>query len=107
MTDEIRDTPEFQGFESHVREHVLPAMDASAVIMSLVPEGDPDIKYAVELGLSIMLDKPIIAVVTPGTRVPGKLVKVADVILEGDMRTKAGQQSLAERLQTALKELTP
>jgi hypothetical protein len=56
------------------------------------------VKFAVELGFSIMLDKPIIAVVAPGTQVPGKLVAVADEIVEG----VPGQPGFEERFHAAL-----
>jgi hypothetical protein len=59
----------------------------------------------VELGLSILLDKPIIAVVKPGTRVPNKLVLVADRIVEGDITTPTGQQRLAVALRDTMREL--
>ncbi len=49
--------------------------------VSLVPKGPADMKFAVELGLSIMLDKPFIAVVAPGQEVPAKLRAVADRIV--------------------------
>lgn len=57
-------------------------IEGSRLTVSLVPQGPADIKFAVELGLSIMLDKPIIAVVEPGQEIPGKLRAVADRIVE-------------------------
>lgn len=77
---------------------VLPEMiRSSAVSVSLVPEDprDTDIKYAVELGLTIMLDKPILCVVKPGTRVPDHLIRVADLIIECDMANEADRVRLA------------
>jgi hypothetical protein len=78
--------PEWDAYCTHVREELIPMITDSAVTVSLVPSnGKPDVKFAVELGFMIMLDKPIIAVVPPGTKVPLKLVKVADEIVEGDI----------------------
>lgn len=76
--------PEFDEWAEHQRTHVMPMMQDSALVISLVPQGDPDIKFAVELGLSIMLDKPLLVVVMPGTIVAGKLRQVADEIVEWD-----------------------
>jgi len=43
-----------------------------------------DIKFAVELGLMIMLDKPIIMVIQPNQVLPEKLRRVADDIVVHD-----------------------
>ena len=59
----------------------------SAVTISLVPSGETDIKFAVELGLSIMLDKPLLARVKPGTPIPDALARTADEIGEVDVQT--------------------
>jgi hypothetical protein len=66
----------------HVLDEVVPKIEGSTVTISLVPTGETDVKFAVELGLSIMLDKPILAVVQPGTKIPGHLARVADRIVE-------------------------
>jgi nucleoside 2-deoxyribosyltransferase len=57
----------------------------SAVTMALITGRDPDPKQAVELGYMILLDKPIIAVVTPGAKVPNKLAICADAIVEANL----------------------
>lgn len=94
--------PEDIEFQKVVMEGLVPQMAGSAVAVCITPEGDPadaiDAKFCVELGVMIMLDKPIIAVVQPGTGVSEKLRKVADEIVEVDIQTKAGQQELAERI---------
>jgi hypothetical protein len=85
MPDDPFDSLEFQDYARHVRDELIPRLDQSALSISLVPEGIGDVKFAVELGLSIMMDKPIIAVVTPGVQVPQKLALVADEIIEGGL----------------------
>jgi hypothetical protein len=92
------DDPAFRAWQKRVREDLVPKLRDSAVVMSLVPTGPTDIKFAVELGLSIMMDKPILAVVAPGTKVPDKLVRVADRIIEGDIATEAGRVKLQAAL---------
>jgi hypothetical protein len=82
MSDDIRDDPDFQAWEAHVRTNVVPKIDGSALTVSLVPNGESDIKFAVELGLSIMLDKPIVLVCEPGQVLPAKLRKLADDVVE-------------------------
>ncbi|ORA24906.1 hypothetical protein BST13_33595 [Mycobacterium aquaticum] len=100
-TDDPFDTPEFRDYARRVRTELIPKLRDSAASISLVPNGPTDVKFAVELGLSIMLDKPIVAVVPPGTKVPAKLVAVADRIVEGDLNDR----TLADRLNTAIREV--
>lgn len=60
-------------------------LEETAVTISLIPRGETDIKFAVELGLSIMMDKPIIALVQPGMSIPSGLAAVAAEIVEVDI----------------------
>lgn len=83
MTDPF-DTPEVRAWAQHALTELVPMIDRSAASVSLVPSGEADIKFAVELGLSIMLDKPIILAVIPGRSVPEHLARVADEIVEVD-----------------------
>jgi len=99
------DNPDWQNYVRRVKRELVPKIDASAYVMSLVPEGEPDVKFAVELGLSIMMDKPIIAVVTRGVKVPDHLVRVADEIVEGDLSTEEGRQAMGEAIQATMKRL--
>lgn len=83
MTDYSQD-PEFIEWEDHVRTNVIPMISDSAITMSLLPTGETDVKFAVELGLSIMLDKPIIGVAARSSTLPPKLVRVCDEIVYYD-----------------------
>ncbi len=76
------DDPEFRLYVTHVRENLIPKIDQSRFTMAMVPTGPTDVKFAIELGLSIMLGKPIILVVRPGTKIPWKLTKIADSVIE-------------------------
>lgn len=81
---DIENDPEFQAWKRNVQKNLIPKLEASSSVVSIMPSGKPDVKYAVELGLSIMMDKPIILVVSPGTKVPAKLALIADDIIEAD-----------------------
>lgn len=90
----------------HVKDELIPMIDDSAYVMSLVPKADDvDVKFAVELGLSIMLDKPIIAIVHPGTPIPGKLKTVADYIITADISKDADRLQLVDKLEAILKDI--
>lgn len=94
--DEWMATPDGRDWVEHVRDDLIPKLKSSAMTISLVPEGDSDLKFAVELGLSIMFDKPLLLVVKPGQRIPSQLVKVADEIVEiDDYRHPTAQARLA------------
>lgn len=89
-------------FVDEVRRKLIPAIRDSAYIASMFTGGEPDVKFALETGLSILLDKPIIVVVPPGVAIPDKLVRVADRIVEADEGDWSGT---AERIKVAMDEL--
>lgn len=83
--DEVWEDPEYEAWEKHVRDAVVPVMERAAVAITLIPGSRTDVKFAVELGLSILMDKPIIALVQPGMRIPNALAAVAAEIVEVDI----------------------
>lgn len=101
MTDPW-DDPDTREWARHVREELVPKIRQSAATISLVTSTTPDVKFAVELGMSILLDKPIIALVSPGVVVPDHMVRVADKIIEGDI----SDPTVAQRLRAAVDEVT-
>jgi hypothetical protein len=91
------DTDVWKQFETHVLGELVPMLTGARASISIVPEGNQlDVKYAVELGASIMLEKPIIVLARPGTRVPPALRRVADAIVEADITTEEGRRKMAE-----------
>ena len=105
MTIELLDDPDFQAWAKRTRSELMPMIQESALIISLVPKGDADMKFAVELGLSVMLDKPIIAVVAPGQIIAGKLRQVADAIVEWSPNQPGGQVALMAEIDQQRKRL--
>lgn len=103
MSEDYSQSPEWREWERQVREGLVPRLEESAVTVSIVPAGESDVKFAVELGLSIMLGKPIILVVRPGVRIPAKLVQVADQIIETDL--DGDPRSAMASIQAALSRL--
>lgn len=89
-------------FVKHTRESTMESMFESSMVMSLVPtsEDKVDVKFAVELGMAIMMNKPIVAVAQPGTPIPPKLRQIADRIIElsDDLDTSEGRDELAKVL---------
>ena len=83
--DELWKDPGYQAWENYVRDVVVPVLEETAVTITLIPQGQRDIRFAVELGLSIMMDKPIIALVQPGMSIPNGVAAVAAEIVEVDI----------------------
>lgn len=105
MSDDLWNDPDVQAWVSDARENLIPKIDGSAATISLVPDGEGDIKFAVELGLSIMLNKPIIAVVIDNRKLPDKLVQVADTIVHMHSRelgTASGQKKIHAAIERIL-----
>lgn len=102
MTEALSSDPDFKAFAAEVHAHLIPMMMDSGAVVSLVPKGEADIKYAVELGLAIMLDKPLVLAVPKGVEVPEHLARAADgvVYVDFDDEDSAGkaQQNIAAML---------
>lgn len=94
--------PAWLEYADHVREELIPMIKDSSITMALYTGKDPDPKQAVELGYMVLLDKPIITVVPPGTPVPNKLAIVSDAIVEADFDNP---MELARRIKVAVDEL--
>lgn len=84
---------------AEVRRTTLQTMDSSAMIMQLYTDKTADVKFALEVGYALLLDKPILAVVLPGALVPKKLGLVADLIVEADIETEEGRAIVAAALE--------
>lgn len=102
VASEWIDEPEARAWARRVLDEVVPMIDGSSVFVSLVPREEVDIKFAVETGLALMMDKPIIVVIQPGMPLPSKLQAVADAIVEFDASDPAAMQ---ERIQQAFREV--
>lgn len=81
MSNESHDNY-WRDFNKDVQENLVPKLESTSVVLSL-QTGNFNAKQSVELGVSILMDKPIILIVEPGTKVSSKLTKIADAIVEG------------------------
>lgn len=92
------DDPEAKAWMARAHETLVPMIDSSALSVSIAPQGRTDIKFAVELGLTIMFDKPIIVIAHHEQDVPPKLRQVADEVVVGDL----DDAGVKDRLQEAI-----
>jgi hypothetical protein len=78
---------------------MVPKLEGSAVAISIAPgDGEGDVKFWVELGAMIMMDKPIVVVARPGQVLPQKLLAVADDVVYGDPRDSHVQKRLINKV---------
>lgn len=101
MTDFPHNDPGWQEFADHAIKNLIPKVDDSAYCLSIVPkkpEDRTDIKFCLELGVMLMLDKPIVFIVAPGSKIPDKIVRVADEIIEGTLDDERFKTRLTEAL---------
>ena len=107
MTGDVFESGEGREWAERVRRELVPMIEESAITVSVAPpSGEFDVKIAVELGVSILLDKPIIAVIPAGRTASPALLRVADrtfempePVTEGAVRELYAlvEQVLAER----------
>lgn len=104
MTDDIDRA--WADYTEAFGEHILPHLLESACLVSIVDDwsdGKIDLRAATELGLMLMLDKPLIVVVLPGQQPPAALVRAArELVWDWDPDDTAAQDRMAE----AVKRLT-
>lgn len=80
--DQAWQTPSAKRWVQNVVDDMVPKLAGSAFAISMVPDDRTgDVKYWVELGAAICMDKPIIAVVFNDEPIPEKLKLVADEIV--------------------------
>lgn len=85
MTGDPWKYPAARRFIDEVLRDMKPKLESSAVAVSIVPnDREGDVKFWVELGASIMMDKPIIALAIGEQDIPPKLELVADEIVRVD-----------------------
>lgn len=65
---------------NRAEREVLPMVKRSAATISINPE-HPDAKIAVELGFTLLLDKPLVIVSFSGRNIPEHLRKAADLVI--------------------------
>ena len=101
---EFPDDEDSREFLKHAEEEMAPMLRASAASISLVPSDHGDAKFWVELGASIMFEKPIILVVSPGRSMPQKLQHIADEIIVLPEDGTIGPE-VAEEIEAAMRRI--
>jgi hypothetical protein len=84
----------------HFRRSTLEGITRSAAYLSFAPPPDQplDLRFCMELGAAVMLDKPLITVTAPGQKIPANLRRLAVEIIEADIDLEEGQREVAAAL---------
>lgn len=100
MTHDPWQETEVRKWAHRFEREVLPKIKNSTIGISIAPtDGDFDVKFAVELGAMIMLDKPILVIAAVGQVIPPKLMAIAHRVVYADMTTEAGQEAVMAAIQ--------
>jgi hypothetical protein len=96
---------DFKAFAKSVKANMVPAMRDSSYVITIAPNGsDADIKIAVEIGMAILLNKPLVVLKIPGRVVAEKLLRIADHVIEGEMDTDAGREAVLAQMNQVLRQ---
>lgn len=102
MPENWWEDPDIKGFLDEASQAVPPLLDHCSVAASLLPsDGVPDAKIAVEIGYILLMNKPLILLVAPGTEVPTGLARAADEIVE----FSGPNRDSVDRLQQAMSRI--
>lgn len=103
--DGAAEQPGWDAYTASFREQILPHLLKSAYMLSVADAVDPkslDLQAATELGLMLMLDKPIVVICPTGTTISPALRRAATVVLDDFDVDDPSQQ---DRIAAAFKSL--
>jgi hypothetical protein len=95
-------------YSERFRREVLPQLLSSAICLA-VWEGDDvvsDVRFATQIGMMLLHDKPIVLTYRPGHPPPARLARVADEVIELDAADPTSQDRFADLL-ARLRGLAP
>lgn len=98
---------EFKAFAARWGRDVYPMLARSGVSITIQGSSpsEVDIQQALEIGMTLLLDKPLIVICPAGRTVPDQLRRVASAVIEGDLKDPAFQDRLAEVIKTVAEGL--
>lgn len=95
---------EWEDFVDRVIDGLVPQLRDTTMVASIIPNDmRGDVKFWVELGASIMMNKPIVAVCFNDQPLPPKLAMIVDEVI----RVPRGDTvAAADQLEAALRRIT-
>jgi hypothetical protein len=95
----------WRDYAKHAQDELLPKVEESAIAVSIVPAGEADIKFLLELGAMVWYGKPILVVASEGRPIPEGLRRIATAIVQGNIDQPAGRALMQEKLTEMLEKL--
>lgn len=85
--DNPYESDQFRSWADTMRARLIPKMRDSANVLMIAPNMSEkfDIEFALQIGATILLEKPLILLVDRGRSIPPKLRAIADRIIEADL----------------------
>lgn len=82
-------------YSQQFRTTIVPQLLSSSIMLAIFDgSAEPPIQAATEIGLMLLLGKPLLVVHPPGVPLPAGLARAADEIVEADPTTDLGQVAL-------------
>jgi hypothetical protein len=109
QSDNPYDTYEFREWADRMRTRLIPKMADSGSILMIAPNVNEkfDIEFALQIGASILLEKPLILLAHTGRQIPSKLRAIADKIIEVNLdETTMDSPDIQRQLAEAFKEFS-
>jgi len=77
----------FRRWADDMRKRLIPKMRDSASVLTIAPDmgTEFDIEFALQIGASILMEKPLILLADRSRTIPPKLRAIADRIIETDL----------------------
>ena len=100
----MREHEQVRAWLEDATKDMMPKMKSSAFVMSLYPrDGLPDPKFCMELGAALMMDKPILMIVSDNIAIPQRLRELVTrtVTINGTEMNSDNK----ERIQVAISEM--
>lgn len=94
----------FEDFYAFTREHIEPQMRQSQFVMVPMLPGYEDLGLALQVGLALIMEKPLLILALKGVWIPPRLRALADAVVDGesihDPETKARMEQAVRDVMT-------
>ncbi len=102
--DELLESAEIRDFFFRAEREMFPKMRESALSVNIF-SGKIDCKLCLETGAAILMDKPIIAVILKGAKVPENLRRCAHAIVEvSGLQTEEDRSKVSAAIQSVMRK---
>ena len=90
----------------HAREDIIPKMRGSAFCLSLLTPDGVDPYLALQVGVALLLEKPLIIIAVAGAWVPERVRRLADYVVTGPSITDpATQEALRSAIEGTMQKV--